>query len=600
MKVRWIILAVLLAFGLMACRQSPKEEVSGDYVTGDGTTCYRGELSNDLRVHFVSEPSSLHPTNTINTYYHIIRPYIQQRLLGLDIKTGELEPELLKGLPEVSEDGLLNTFELHPDAKWNDGAPITSEDVAFSIKAVLCPLTDNNAIRSYFESIAEVRTFPEDPRKFQFQMAEVYILNPYMPTDIVILDRRFYDPENVLSGFSLKDFSENPESVKQNGALKAWAANFNDAKYGREIEFLGGTTGPYVLTEWTPGQQLVISRNENYWGKGLEGNIHAQGPDRIFFRIIKDDVPTELEFKQQAMDVSFNLSTPVYEALQESEVAQQNYKMDALPRDSYTYIGMNTRPDGVRHKRIFDDKQVRKAMAFLTPADEILEQLYGNGGGVRTMSPVSMHGKDYNQSLKPIPFDPEKASELLTAAGWSDTDNDRILDKVIDGVKTPLRFELLYPGGRQSVIDIVDRIVTAWQNAGIDCQPNGVELNVIREKMNSHDFDAVLAASSTHHLPYDFKQIWHTSNWLSGGDNWTGFGNARSDELIDASRRELDPVKRKAMVDELQQMIYDEQPLIFLMTPTTKVAIHKRFQHAEMYRLRYYVMLNRLEVVRCD
>ena len=101
------------------------------------------------------------------------------------------------------------------------------------------------------------------------------------------------------------------------------------------------------------------------------------------------------------------------------------------------------KPDGIKHKPFFVDKKVRRAVAYMIPIDEIIEVMM-HGKASRQASNISPLKKTYNDTLKLIPLDIEKAKELLDEAGWVDTDGDNIRDKVINGVKTPFTFKFSY------------------------------------------------------------------------------------------------------------------------------------------------------------
>ena len=94
------------------------------------------------------------------------------------------------------------------------------------------------------------------------------------------------------------------------------------------------------------------------------------------------------------------------------------------------------KPDGIKNKPFFVDQKVRRAMAYLTPVDEIIEVMV-HGKASRQAAQISHLKSSYNDTLKLIPLDIEKAKEL-TEAGWVDSDGDNIRDKVINGEKLNL------------------------------------------------------------------------------------------------------------------------------------------------------------------
>src|SRR6185436_885014 len=124
----------------------------------------------------------------------------------------------------------------------------------------------------------------------------------------------------------------------------------------------------------------------------------------------------------------------------------KNYHSTFIPTYHYTYLAMNEKPDGEKRKKLFDDVRVRKAMAYLTPVDDIIKLVYGNYSNSckRMTTNVSPLKKEYESSLAAIPLDIEEATKLLDAAGWKDNNGDGIRDKMIDNKTTELSFDLYF------------------------------------------------------------------------------------------------------------------------------------------------------------
>lgn len=550
-------------------------------------------VDNNIVVQVLGEPESLHPTNGRLGARSLIMYFMAQPLNRLDPQTKEQGP-LLAALPEVSEDGLTYTYTLDPDAKWDDGAPVTSADVAFSIKASASPLISVQSGRGIFEKIKELRPDPNNERKFSLIMRDKYVGNLFIVNDIFIIDKRFFDPKGLLDDISVDAITSPETTVDTVQAMIDWAQEFNDPKYNSDPNFLKGTTGPYAVSEWIPGQQIVLSPKDTYWGKGKAGASHQQHADRIIFKVVIDENAVELQIKQQKIDVATAIPSQAYKRLSENETAKEHYIIDFRARDAYTYIGYNTRPDGIKHHPIFNDRDVRWAFSHVMPVDDIIRDFY-NGQATRITSPISVASKEYNTNLTPVPFNLDSAKARLDRAGWIDTDGDQIRDKMIAGERMPLKFKLSYPAPQQTITDIVQRIVAEAKKVGMDVEPNPVDFSLLGGMLAKHDFDALMVGSSSSPLPHDFKQMWSSENWQTG-ENFTGFGTAYTDSLIDALRSELDPVRRKQAIDYMQEILFNEQPVAFFFNSSNRMAIHKRFAHAEMYEILPFVLLNNLEV----
>ena len=95
--------------------------------------------------------------------------------------------------------------------------------------------------------------------------------------------------------------------------------------------------------------------------------------------------------------------------------------------------------------------------------------------------------------------------------------------------------------------------------------------------MSKHDFELASGGWAASPVPYDPKQIWHTDSYGPGGSNYIGFGNEESDALIEEIRTTMEDDKRHELYLKFQEMIYDEQPYIFLFYATNPIVISKRF-----------------------
>ena len=122
---------------------------------------------NTVIAHILSQPDGLHPFNDNSTIRSFVFEYTQKSLLKLDLESLEHMPLLVKSLPVISDDGLKYTFELRDDIYWDDGNLFTAEDVVFSVKLMLCPLTNNAQIRSnYTTLIKSIEIDKNNPMKF--------------------------------------------------------------------------------------------------------------------------------------------------------------------------------------------------------------------------------------------------------------------------------------------------------------------------------------------------------------------------------------------------------------------------------------------------
>lgn len=553
---------------------------------------------NTLVYHTTSEPDNLHPTNGSSAPRGEINLYLHMGLVAIDLKCQAIAPGLLKSLPAVDSSGLVYTCELRDEPKWDDGSSLSMEDVVFLFKAIRCPLTNNPFIKSYFENLKAVLPDETDPRKFTLVMKRPYIQNEFFLSDIPMLQRAFSDPKNILSKYSLSDFDDPEFKPDQHADLVAWAAEFNNEKYGRDPAFINGI-GAYKLEKWDQGQSVVLVKKKNHWTDHSSRPGERSYPERIIFRINKDDNSTMLEFKTQTLDASCLLSAKNLMNLKKSPDFNRNYNSTFIPTYHYTYLAMNEKPDGVKRKKFFDEVRVRKAMAYLTPVDQIIKLVYGeySNSCKRMTTNVSPLKKEYDPSIPAIPLDIDRASALLDESGWKDSNGDGIRDKMIDNRLIELIFDLNFLSTAGDWKDMATLTAEQMLKAGVRAIPVPLDVKVFIEKARTHDFDMIMGSWSGSCLPEDYTQLWHSGSWSSGGSNYSGFGNPASDALIDSIKVTLDEDIRTPMVKRLQKMIFDDQPFIFIYTNLRRAILHKRFGNCEFYSERPGILLSHCKLI---
>jgi ABC-type transport system substrate-binding protein len=191
-----------------------------------------------------------------------------------------------------------------------------------------------------------------------------------------------------------------------------------------------------------------------------------------------------------------------------------------------------------------------------------------------------------------IDYNINKAAELLKAAGWKDSDNDGVLDKIINGKKLKLEIELAYLTTQPEWKEMATLVSESMAKCGVKANTIPFEFPIWNEKSTNRDFDMLMGSWNSSSMPDDYEQLWSTNSWLNGGQNFTGFGNEISDQLIDSINHTLNYDKRIILEKKLQKIIYDEQPYIFMYGLVRRCVIHKRFDNAEFYAERPGILYN--------
>jgi peptide/nickel transport system substrate-binding protein len=244
-------------------------------------------------------------------------------------------------------------------------------------------------------------------------------------------------------------------------------------------------------------------------------------------------------------------------------------KIYSQPSLGYTYIGYNLK------NPIFQDKRVRQAFTHAINREEIVQYVLYGLGTVAT-GPFPNHLWYCNPDVKPFPYDPQRARQILSEVGWKDTNGDGILDR--DG--KPFKFTLITNSGNDTRRDVGVLVQRQLREIGIDVTFELYEWSVfLKNFVNAKHFDACVLGWSLSVDP-DAYEIWHSSQ-IERGFNFISYQNPEVDRLWEEGRKEYDVEKRKQIYWRIHELIADDQPYTFLYVPLGMAALQKKFQILE-------------------
>ncbi|MGH7929008.1 MAG: peptide-binding protein [Candidatus Binatia bacterium] len=558
------LLPVLL---LLGCDGGERADIQADAnpAVASGQESLKPVTGDWLLVHSLSDPEQLNPLTSSDAAASSILQYILQSLLTRDPRTLELKPLIAAARPTISEDKLTYTFKIRRDVHFQDGRPLTGEDVLFSIKAIKCPLVNAPFLRVYFNSVTDARLI--DEFTVRFTITEPYFLNESVLGGIDVLPRHYYDPENLLKDVSVPDLAKPVDQLPDK--VKKFADDFNK-NYSRSP--MG--SGPYKFGSWKTGREIELLRDANYWGYGKEG-IDQPFLDRHKYRIINNMDAALVTLKSGSLD-EMGLTPIQHVRGTSSERFRRDFEKFEYFAPNYSYIGWNN------DHPIFGDKQVRKAMTHFTNRRQMVKSiLFGLGEVVE--GPIYFFRPEYDKSLPSYPFDPQKGLELLRKAGWRDSDGDGILDKVIGGRKVPFRFELKINSGNTTRKSVALILQDELRKHGIDASVREIDWTIFLGDVKAHQFDAIILGWSMPVGEPDEYQVWHSSQAANQGSNHISYKNARVDQILERYRREFDAQKRIELYREFQQILSDEQPYTFLFVNKSVAAVQRRIHGVEVF-----------------
>jgi len=433
-------------------------------------------------------------------------------------------------LPATEHNPIL-IFHLRPNVRFQDGHIFDADDVKFTYESIMHPKNLSPRIADY-EPVKTVEVI--DPLTVKITYKRLY--SPAIGTwGMGML------PEHLLNQDALTQealrLGEDPErfSMRQ--------SSFNRHPVG---------CGPFVFREWQSDQYIALEQFNDYW----------EGPPNYatyIYRVIPDPLTQEMEFYAGTIDTY---------AVQPHQVQRlrndPTYQSFSGLSFGYTYIGYNMR------REPFNDVRVRTALGMAIDVGKIIDYvLYGQGE--RITGPFVKQTDYYNHAIKPLPYDPEGALELLAEAGWK-PNKEGWLEK--NG--KPFQFTLITNSGndlRKAMLTIAQ---DSWKQIGIDVRTDLLEWAVfIQERVDKADFDALVLGWSMGIEP-DLYQIWHSSQTNPYQLNFVGFKNQEADDLIIKIRQEYDHDRQVRYCRRLHEIIAREQPYTFLYVGKWTAVLDKR------------------------
>ena len=290
-------------------------------------------------------------------------------------------PGLAESWEEV-EAGVEYVYTLREGLTWSDGEPLTAEDVAWNINTGRDQGWDN-----MISTVANIEATAEDERTVRLVSS---VPDPKLPTmDVYLVPQHIWEPV---------------------------ATDYDAATQYSADDGVG--SGPFVVTEWTPGQTIVMDANPNFWG--WEGEEPPY--DQVIFRLFENPDAMVAAIQQGELDAAQGIPASSWDALD----ADPDIEVVAGQQGGFDEIAINGgAAEGQPHPALLD-LEVRRAISHAIDREAVIEDLwFGLAGPLETVSPSADP-----KWLPEIPeenrfnYDPELANQILDDAGYLDSDGD--------------------------------------------------------------------------------------------------------------------------------------------------------------------------------
>jgi peptide/nickel transport system substrate-binding protein len=476
------------------------------------------------------EPQTLNPLNMIDAVSFRFSNLLYNSLMCIDIDMIPA-PELLDSDKPVavSNDNKVYTFRLRDDVVWHDGVPFTAQDVEFTFRMVKDTRTDTNLgwIRDAFVDVSATGTYTVK-----------FILNRSASLD-ELLGRFFF--KIIPAHLFPKD--------------KEYISVYDD--FGKKTVC---GTGPYVFRKWIPGKGIKLVRNNKYFKpfRKLVQDSGDTGIDTIIMKYMRDPrVQVESLLNPEGIHL-----IPVVSPVYYPEIRGNEY-CDLIRYNSrkFAYFAYNC-----KHK-FFKDVRVRLALTYATNREAMIEKVYGVADMDKTqiMSGPYLPGEG-DPNVVPVPYDPQKAIQLLIEVGFNDSDGDGILEK--DGeefevsLKTYVQDECLR---RVCILYQADLLKIGVKLKGGKIE--FMEMNKwMQEVFKERDFDITFGTWMFHEDTDIVDNLFSSTAAISGGNNFVSYINPKVERLLSINRYTFDGEIIRKNKYELHRIIRNDCPYTFLFT----------------------------------
>lgn len=510
---RLAAVVLLLLSGLVGCRPEqqqappPPEAVQFDDRSPEDGGTVSLRLDTDLR--------TLNPVFINSLYEKEVASFLFDGLVELD-QEGRVVPGVAKSW-EISPDGKTYTFHLG-GSTFSDGTPVRAGDVLFTLNHIL---HDSPELSGAFEGMQAAGSKAIDDQTVQ-----------------VVFDKA---RAGQLLAFGTAIL---PEHIYAKG------------DFAKDFAFAVTGNGPYRLIRRTAGKEVVLQRRGDYLGR----KPHLE---YVVFKIIGDGNVAWEALKRGDID-EMELSSEQWKKAQSDPELKRRVDLRRFYKLSYNFIPWNTK------NPILADRRVRQALSMCLDRGSIIQHVYDGTARVIT-GPFTPDQWAYNPDVPPVEFNPTAAKQLLSDAGWRDTNGDGILDSK----QQQLLIRMIVPSGSRTSIEQAQIFQDALKQIGVKLELEQLDNATLIGRVIGGKFEATFLSWDLD-LDPDLYALFHSSQMPPHGQNFVFYSNPEVDSLLVEGRESLDPKRRTVIYQKLHQILASDQPYTWVLQESVKWATSKR------------------------
>jgi len=460
-------------------------------------------------------------------------------------RQGELAPRLAEDWPEVSDDGKVYTFKIRQGVKWHNGRDVVAADFKYGMERATNPDTGSWG-QSYLQQVVGYQDFVD---KKADEMTGIKVIDDYT------LEITLQNPQALFLTIliSTSTFPLPREEVEQAGD-----------RWGKEVAV---GNGPYMISEWTPDERLVLVKNPDYWD---EGKPYL---DEQVFNMAIEPAVSLLKLSTGEIDMMTSSIDPdILQTVQSDPQYTDFIHNKSSITSQWMFMNMEVEP--------FNNLQVRQAINHAVDREALL-RVAGGGTPLYGVYPPGMPA--YDPDFIPYPYDPEKAKALLEEAGFP------------DGFETQLYYS---------------SETSAWVTIAPIIQQQLAQIGVNVELVPLSHTAFIAEVNTPQKVPLGFQSwaaVFPDPNDMIGpqftcdargvtGANNSYYCNEELENLLNQAEAEIDLEARAALYEQMNQMIMAEAPHVPLWAPELYMLLHPRVKdydfHPAMYAADAYLWID--------
>lgn len=553
--------------------QAPQADAKEELLVMPGEI---GRSGGRVVVSLRAEPKTLNPLTAADSPSREVIGAMQADLIHINRGTQLTEPALAKSW-KISPDSLRYTLTLRRGLRFSDGHPCDADDVLFTFRVYL----DENVHATQRDQLI-VGGKPITVRKLDERTVVFEFAKPHGA------EERLFDGFEILPRHLL----EKPYEEGKLGQL--WTLSTPASEWAG--------LGPFRLKEYVAGQKLVLERNPYYWKTDSKGN-RLPYLDELDFLFVPSADAQVLRFQSGETDIITRLGAENFSVLSRQ---QRGYTMaDAGPGLEFNFLFFNlndpsdkTSPEMARKLKWFRDVRFRQAVSAAIDREAIVRLVY-QGRGAPLWGPVTPGDRRWVDTSLPHPARSlERARALLKEAGFSWRAATDGAPSLVDPDGRPVEFSILTSSSNADRLKMATLIQDDLKQLGMHAQVVPMEFRSLIDRVTqTKEYDAcVLGLASFDTDPNPDLNVWLSSGgthlWNPSQAHPATPWEAEIDGLMEQQGSTPGFAQRKKLYDRVQEILAENQPMIFLASPDILVGAKNSLCNIHPAVLEPYLLWN--------